>query len=125
MTKILIIEDNHASLTLVQRVLEPHGYELLTAVDAESGIQKAVEEVPDLVLIDIGLPDYDGHTVLMWLKQVSELAHTRFVAVSAWPRELAEEIVTRYGYDGFISKPIDVQEFPTIIKHYLPAGTTS
>ena len=121
MTKILIIEDNLANLTLVLRVLEPHGYELITANNAESGIQKAIEECPDLVLIDIGLPDYDGHTVLMWLKQVDELEQTRFVAISAWPSELAEEIVARYGYDGFISKPIDVRLFPAQIQDFLPA----
>jgi two-component system cell cycle response regulator DivK len=118
-TKILIIEDNYANLTLVMRVLEPQGYELHTAADAESGIQKAIEELPDLVLIDIGLPDYDGHTVLMWLKQVTELAHTHFVALSAWPAELAAETVDRYGYDGFISKPIDIHQFPTQIRSYL------
>lgn len=122
MTKILIIEDNLSSLTLVMRVLEPHGYELHTAADAESGIQKAIEEIPDLVLIDIGLPDYDGHTVLMWLKQVAELEDTHFVALSAWPPELAADIVARYGYDGFIPKPINVRRFPAQIQGYLPAG---
>ncbi len=119
MTKILLIEDNVANRTLTDRVLRPFGYELFHAADGESGIQMAVEETPEMVLIDIGLPDIDGHTVVTLLKQVAELQETVFVALTAWPQELAADIIQRYGYNGIITKPIDVKLFPEQIAAFL------
>ena len=121
MTTILMIEDSTANCILVERVLAPHGYRMLHATTGESGIKMAVEQIPDLVLIDIGLPDIDGHTVVTLLKQVSELHATRLVALTAWPPEITAEMIERYGYDGIINKPIDIREFPAQIAAYLSA----
>lgn len=119
MTTILQIEDNFANRVLIERVLEPHGYKLIQADTGESGIQMAIEQNPDLILIDIGLPDYDGHTVLSLLQQIPDLTATPFVAITAWPADKAREICERYGYDGCITKPIDVKTFPNLIKQFL------
>lgn len=111
MSKILLIEDSEPNRALILRVLEAQSYDLICAENGETGIEMAVNHKPDLVLIDIGLPDIDGHTVLSLLKQVSDLEKTKFVAFTAWPPELAAEICERYGYDGVITKPITVKGF--------------
>ncbi len=112
MKRILLIEDSLENTILVERVLEASGYQLLHAANGETGIQLAVEETPDLVLIDIGLPDIDGHTVLTLLRQVNELEGVPLVAITAWPADLAQQMCERYGYDGVIIKPISVRSFP-------------
>lgn len=112
MKRILLIEDSLENTILVERVLEASGYQLLHAANGETGIQVAVEETPDLVLIDIGLPDIDGHTVLTLLRQVNELEGVPLVAITAWPADIAQQMCDRYGYDGVINKPISVRAFP-------------
>ena len=119
MKRILLIEDSLENTILVERVLEASGYQLLNATTGEGGIQVAIEERPDLVLIDIGLPDIDGHTVLTLLRQVAELEGVPLVAITAWPADIAHEICQRYGYDGVIIKPISVRSFPRQIEGFL------
>jgi len=119
MAKVLLIEDSLENTILVERVLEASGYEMLQAATGERGIQIAVEELPDLVLIDIGLPDVDGHTVLTLLRQIDELQGVPLVAITAWPADIAQEMCNRYGYDGVIIKPISVRNFPKQIARYL------
>lgn len=119
MKKILLIEDNKANTILVERILEPHGYALVHAADGETGIQKAIEDRPDLVLIDLGLPDIDGSTVLALLKQVPELQNVPLVAVTAWPAEVVGEMSKQYGFDAVIHKPIDVKQFPHQVSYFL------
>ena len=120
MKTILQIEDNASNIKLIERVLEPHNYRLLHAQTGESGIQLAIEELPDLILIDIGLPDVDGHTVLTMLKQIPDLQNVPLVAITAWPADIAVEMCKRYGYDGCITKPINVKRFPDQITEFLP-----
>lgn len=123
MVDILLIEDSLENTILVERVLEATGYNLLHAPTGEEGIQLAVEERPDLVLIDIGLPDIDGHTVLTLLRQISDLEGVPLVAITAWPADIAQEMCERYGYDGVIIKPISVRNFPKQVARYLDTKT--
>jgi two-component system cell cycle response regulator DivK len=119
MKTILQIEDNLANKLLVERVLEPHNYRLLHAPDGESGVSMALAEHPDLILIDMGLPDIDGQTVVTLMRQIPELAQTPIVAVTAWPAATALQMAKSYGCDGCITKPIDVKRFPDLIAQYL------
>lgn len=119
MKTILQIEDNYANKRLVERVLEPHGYRLLHAPDGQTGIDLAFLESPDLIILDMGLPDMDGQTVVALLRESAELAQTPVIALTAWPQEIAGEMATRYGCNGCITKPIDVSSFPSQIAHYL------
>jgi two-component system, cell cycle response regulator DivK len=119
--KVLLIEDSVESRILVERVLGASGYDMFYATDGETGIQLAIEEEPDLVLIDIGLPDIDGHTVVALLRQIPELADVPLVAITAWPADIAQDMCERYGYDGVIIKPISVRNFPKQIARYLSA----
>ena len=118
MRKVLQIEDQWQNRLLIERVLEKR-FEVHHAENGELGIQKAVEIVPDLILIDIGLPDIDGHTVLTMLRQIPDLTAVPMVALTAWPPDLAMEMCERYGYNGCITKPIDVKGFPELIDSFL------
>jgi CheY-like chemotaxis protein len=119
MKKILHIEDNRANQVLVERVLNTKGYLVQHAGDGEAGIQAAIRGTPDLILIDMGLPDIDGQTVVTMLKQLPNLQQTPMVAITAWPAAKAFEIADRYGLDGCILKPIDIKAFPQQIADYL------
>ncbi len=119
MNTILLIEDNADSARLVMRVLKPHGYRLLHAFDGESGLRMAIEEKPDLILVDLGLPDLDGQTVVALIRSMPDLARVPLVAVTAWPPDTAEQMIQAYGCDGYISKPINPRTFPSQIAVYL------
>ena len=119
MKTILQIEDNLANKLLIERVLESHHYHLLHAADGETGVTMAIDEKPDLILIDMGLPDLDGQTVVTLLKQIPDMDNVPIVAVTAWPADTAEQMAQRYGCDGCITKPIDIRKFPDQIAAYL------
>jgi two-component system cell cycle response regulator DivK len=119
MPTILQIEDNYANKLLVERVLEPYQYRLLHASDGETGVSLALEEKPDLILVDMGLPDVDGQTVVTLLRQIPDMQAIPIVAVTAWPPDKAMEMAERYGCDGCITKPIDIRAFPGQVAAYL------
>jgi CheY-like chemotaxis protein len=119
MKTILQIEDNQANKILVERVLSKHNYTLLHAPDGETGVQLAIDAKPDLILIDMGLPDVDGQTVITLLRQIPDLQHVPLVAITAWPEDKAFEMAKRYGCDGCIVKPINVKEFAGQVKSFL------
>ena len=120
MTKILLIEDIPDNAELVRRVLSASGYEIIHAADAETGLQMALAEIPDLILLDLGLPDYDGQTLAGWLRDESVLDATPIIALTAWPEETAKQMVESYGCNGYISKPIiKVNEFVSQINSFL------
>ncbi len=119
MKKILQIEDNFANKLLVERVLEPHGYQLCHAADGETGFNIALEQKPDLILIDMGLPDIDGQSIVALMRQIPELANVPLVAITAWPADKAVEMAKRYGCDGCIVKPINVKTFAQQIAEFL------
>lgn len=119
MKKILYIEDNPANRILIERVLAKYDYELTFAEDGETGLALAVQQRPDLILMDIGLPDFDGQTIGAMMRQMPEFEHTRIVAITAWPEDTVEEMVQRYNFDGCITKPINVAQFPTQIENFL------
>jgi two-component system, cell cycle response regulator DivK len=120
MTKILLIEDITDNVELVRKALSPRGYEVVHAPDAESGLQLALAHIPDLILLDLGLPDYDGQTLAGWLRAESVLDDTPIVAFTAWPQETAKKMVDSYGCNGYISKPIvKVNEFAAQVASYL------
>jgi len=118
--KVLIVDDNPEHRELTGRVLAARGYEVWTAEDAETGLQMAVARRPDLILLDLGLPDVDGQTLVGLLRQVPHLSDTPIIAVTAWPQETAREMVGAYGCTGFISKPIiRISDFANQIAAYL------
>ena len=120
MTKILLIENIPDNAELVRRALSASGYEIIHAADAETGLRMALAEIPDLILLDLGLPDYDGQTLAGWLRAESTLDATLIVALTAWPEETAKQMVESYGCNGYISKPIiKINDFVSRINSFL------
>ena len=119
MPTVLVVEDYPDNAALVERVLKAKGYEVLLAADAETGLQMAKDHKPDLILLDLGLPDADGQTVVSWMRRIPELEKTPIIACTAWPEETARQMVTAYGCNGYIRKPINVAKFPDEIAAYL------
>jgi len=120
MTKIRLVEDDPDTVELVQRILTAHQFELSHAATAERGLELALVERPDLIILDLGLPDYDGQTLAGWLRGEESLAETPIVAFSAWPQETGRTMAESYGCAGYISKPIvSVNEFVGQIRSFL------
>jgi two-component system cell cycle response regulator DivK len=106
MKKILVIEDIPDNAELTRKMLVSAGYEVIHAADAETGLEMALNQNPDLILLDLGLPDYDGQTLAGWLRASSETAQTPIVAFTAWPEETARQMAESYGCNGYIAKPV-------------------
>jgi len=122
-TTILLVEDSPDTAELVRKALTARGYNFLHAPDAESGLRLARENQPDLILLDLGLPDYDGQTLAGWLRDVPALKDTLIVAFTAWPRETARQMVESYGCNGYISKPVEkIKEFIAQVESFLKSA---
>ncbi|MBI5963454.1 MAG: response regulator [Chloroflexi bacterium] len=120
MTKILLIEDVPDNVELVRRALSSRGYEVIHAPDAESGLDLALTQRPDLILLDLGLPDYDGQTLAGWLRAEPVLDATPIIAFTAWPQETARQMVDSYGCNGYISKPVEkISDFIAQVESFL------
>jgi len=119
MSKVLIVEDNPDHADLARRVLAASGYDVLSATDAEAGLQMAIDNLPDLILLDLGLPDIDGQTLLGRMRRVPELKDTPIVAVTAWPANTGPRMAESYGFDGYISKPLKFSKLAEQVSAYL------
>ncbi len=120
MTRILLIEDIPDNVELVRKALSRTGYEISHAADAETGLAMAVAQLPDLILLDLGLPDYDGQTLAGWLRAEASLADTPIVVLTAWPEEAARQVVKSYRCNGYIIKPIiKINEFVAQVNSYI------
>ncbi|MCG3210121.1 MAG: Polar-differentiation response regulator DivK [Anaerolineae bacterium] len=120
--KVLYIEDNFDNMTLVRRVLEIEGYEVIPAGTGTEGLSKAEELLPDLIITDINLPDIDGYEVTDALKKNKKTAHIPVVAMTANVMKKDRESVFQAGCDGYISKPIDVDDLPVQVENFIKGG---
>ncbi|MGJ3239122.1 MAG: response regulator [Anaerolineae bacterium] len=119
MALIVVIEDNAQNARMAQKLLQRAGYEVIIAEDGESGLTTVFDYEPDLILIDLGLPDMDGQTVIGLVRQQPNLQTRPVIAFTAWPPEEAHDMARRYGCDGVITKPIDTRTFSDQIAAYL------
>ncbi len=120
MTKrILIIEDNQDSRILITDLLQSLAYTVLVAEDGVQGLTMAQAEMPDLILMDLSLPKMDGWALARQLKQDTELAHIPIIALTAHAMVGDREEALRVGCDDYVSKPIDMRELTSKLKHYL------
>ena len=115
MAKILYIEDIEDNLTLVQKIVVSQGHEFFWANNAEKGLEMALSNRPDLILLDLGLPDSDGQTLSVWLRSEPDLENVPIIVLTAWPEEVASHTVEAYGLDGYLCKPISLPNLVQII----------
>ena len=117
--KILYIEDNLDNRILVRRVLQVEGYQVLEAEDGPGGIELALEESPDLILVDINMPNMDGYEVTRRLRALDQFRSVPIIALTAKVMKGDREKTLESGCSGYIEKPIDVDRFPTQVSVFL------
>ncbi len=118
--KILIVEDNPQNMKLATTVLQKSGYDTLQAVDADSGIMIARQELPDLILMDIQLPGMDGLTATKLLKGDRLTSDIPVIALTAFAMKGDRERIIEAGCDDYVSKPINYKEFLVTVARWLP-----
>jgi two-component system, cell cycle response regulator DivK len=116
---ILHIEDNPENRILVRRLLQVEGYTILEAENASQALQILSTHRPQLILVDINMPDMDGYTLTSKIRTLPELKAVPVVAITANVMKGDREKTLQAGCDGYIEKPIDVDRFGEQIANYL------
>ena len=117
--KVLIVEDNELNMKLFNDLLEAHGYETLQTKDGFKALEMAREHTPDLILMDIQLPEVSGLEVTKWLKDDESLQAIPVVAVTAFAMKGDEERIREGGCEAYLSKPITVSTFIQTVREFL------
>jgi two-component system cell cycle response regulator DivK len=117
---ILIVDDNEQNLRLARKVLQSAGFRTLEVSGGAEGVSLAVEHRPDLVLMDIRMPDMNGTEVLQKLRADERTAAIPVVAHTSSAMKGDRERFLADGFDGYLEKPIRAREFPNQIREFLP-----
>ncbi|MBA7623181.1 MAG: response regulator [Calditrichaeota bacterium] len=117
--KILVIEDTPVNMELVTDLLEVAGYQVIQEETAETGIERARAEAPDLILMDVGLPGMDGLTAAGILKRDQLTKDIPIIALTSHAMKDDEERIKAAGCDGYITKPINTREFPKMVAGFI------
>lgn len=118
--RVLIVEDNVEMRKFLRQVLGHHGYELLEASDGVEGVQITRQERPDLILMDISLPQLDGLEATRQIKEDPELPQIPVIAVTAHARSSDEQRAREAGCDGYLSKPYSLRSLVDLVQSFLP-----
>ena len=116
---VLIVEDNELNMKLFNDLLEASGYRTLQTRNGFDAIELARKHRPDLILMDIQLPEVSGLDVTRWIKEDDELKSIPIIAVTAFAMKGDEERIRAGGCEAYISKPISVTKFLETVRHYL------
>jgi two-component system cell cycle response regulator DivK len=119
--KILYVEDNADNMALVRRALEARGYEFIWAPNGQKGIEMAEESLPDVILLDINLPDVDGYEVARHLRNSgkSSLVYVPIIAITANALRGDAEKALAAGCDVYMAKPINIRELWARVEGFL------
>jgi two-component system cell cycle response regulator DivK len=117
--KVLIVEDNDLNMKLFNDLLEAHGYDTLQTRDGVEALRLAREHRPDLILMDIQLPEISGLEVTKWLKEDDNLRAIPVIAVTAFAMKGDEEKIRGGGCEAYIAKPISVTGFLRTVERFL------
>jgi len=117
--KVLIVEDNELNMKLFHDLLEAHGYEVAGTRDGLKALEMAREHRPDLILMDIQLPEVSGLEVTKWIKEDDELSAIPVVAVTAFAMKGDEDRIRAGGCEAYLSKPITVSTFIETVQKFL------
>jgi len=122
MSTILIVEDNEKNMKLVRDILRHQGHATLEAATGREGVRLALEQRPDLVLMDIQLPDIDGIEALRRIRAEAALDAMPVLAVSASVMPDDQHKIVSSGFDAFITKRISLRPFVDTVQRFLAAG---
>jgi two-component system cell cycle response regulator DivK len=125
MSTILIVEDNEKNMKLVRDILRHKQYTTLEAVNGLDGVRIARESRPDLVLMDIQLPDIDGIEALRRIREEASLDRVPVIAVSASVMPDDQQKIVTSGFDAFVIKPINLKQFLATVQRLLAEGRAS
>ncbi|MFZ1812991.1 MAG: response regulator [Rhizobiaceae bacterium] len=117
--KVMIVEDNELNMKLFNDLLEANGYETIKTRDGMEALDLARQHRPNLILMDIQLPEVSGLEVTKWLKEDDELHSIPVIAVTAFAMKGDEERIRQGGCEAYISKPISVAKFIETIRSFL------
>jgi two-component system cell cycle response regulator DivK len=116
---VLVVEDNELNMKLFHDLLEASGYNILQTRNGLEAIDIAREHRPDLILMDIQLPEVSGLEVTKWIKEDDDLRSIPVIAVTAFAMKGDEERIRQGGCEAYLSKPISVATFLSTVKSYL------
>jgi len=116
---ILVVDDSPSNLRLFTYLLALPGYEVVTAACAEEALRRLAQRAPDLIIMDLQLPDVDGLTLTRRLKDAPETKAIPIVAVTAFAMKGDEEKALAAGVDGYMSKPVDKRAFRALVARHL------
>ena len=120
--KILVVDDDASSLELMEAMLVPNGYEIITANDGSKAVAIIIEKKPDLILLDIMMPGLDGYSTLAKIKENKVSSKIPVVMLTAMGFQLNKELALRFGAVGYITKPVDLDELLKTISRLLPVA---
>jgi two-component system cell cycle response regulator DivK len=121
--QVLVVEDNERNMKLFRDVLQASGYRTLEARTGERAVELATESGADLVLMDIQLPDIDGIAALARLRADERTASVPVLALTAQAMEGDRERFLAAGFDGYLSKPVDIAALVATVKRYCEGGS--
>lgn len=116
---VLIVEDNDLNMKLFHDLLEAHGFDVIGTREGTEALKLARDCRPDLILMDIQLPEVSGLEVIKWLKEDEELQSIPVIAVTAFAMKGDEEKIRRAGCEDYVSKPIAVAKFVETVRRFL------
>jgi len=119
---VLIVEDNDKNLKLARDILQFRGFRTLEAMTGSAAVEIARNSAPDLVLLDIQLPDTDGISVLRQLRDDGSTSAIPVVALTAFAMKDDQSRFIDAGFDGYIAKPIDIKAFPDQVRDFCERG---
>src|SRR2546423_14861441 len=119
---VLIVDDNEKNTKLARDVLRYAGFRTLEAASGGEGVSLALEHLPDVVLMDIRLPDMDGTEAARQLKDDARTAQIPIVALTSFAMKGDREWFLATGFDGYLEKPISVREFPEQVRSFCTAA---
>ena len=121
--KILHIEDNPDSRLLVRRILQADGFTVLEASNAEQALELLRDQIPNLIIMDINMPEVDGYTLTKKLKAMPELSRVPIIAMTAYALRGDRERSLAAGCDGYIQKPLNIDQLIREVERFLPRRT--
>jgi len=119
---ILVVEDNSKDLTLIRDMLKVSGYETIEATDGKQGIELAKRNKPDLILLDIMMPEMDGYTACYAIKRDKATKAIPVIMVTGLDYSLNKKLGKDLGADGYVTKPLVLQELLDVIHRFLPTS---